>query len=126
MKNGNFNGEDLLKTMLQIAKRSRKLTDDERKIDSKLAIVSQSRTKQIITSCCKEGWITQHPVIPQQPVIIAGSTIQRLFPYLSCDGGLSPNGEDKLRDLIKEFNKSLKDKNVYQFVSNGLEALYLL
>ncbi len=111
MKNENFNEEDLLKTMLQVAKRSRELTDVERRIDTKLAEVSQSRTEHIINYFCKEGWISQHLVFPEEPVITTGSTIQQIYPFLSCDGeGLTADGEDKLKDLIKKYEEERKSK----------------
>ena len=100
-----FNAEELLKVMLQVARNRRQLTDVEKKIDLKIGIVSDYRTQEIINILERNGWISTHPVFPSQPQ----NPSIHIFPFLSSEGeGLSPKGEDELNRRIEKYNKVRK------------------
>lgn len=101
MRDG-FPKEQIIKVMLQVASRNRKLTKLESKYDKKFKDVSEHRQSEIISYLESNHLIHQVPVFIESPDPV---TI-KIFPFSSSDGeGLSPNGEDELRDLIDSFEQ---------------------
>lgn len=102
-----FNAEELLKVMLQVARNKRQLKDIEEKIDLTIGLVSDYRTQKIINILERNEWISIHPVFlnqPQNPSI-------KIFPFNSSEGeGLTHKGEDELNRLIEKYNKERKNQ----------------
>ena len=102
-----FNAEELLKVMLQVAKNRRQLSGIEKKLDLKIGKVSVYRTQEIINILERNGWISTHLVVPNQPQ----NPSIKIFPFISSEGeGLTPKGEDELNRRIENFNKERKNK----------------
>lgn len=97
-----FPKEQVIKIMLQVAKRKRELTKLERKYDKKIKDVGDYRTKEIMSLLNSKLWISQTPVFIPSP----DPTSVKMFPFNSSDGeGLSPKGDAILLDLIESFER---------------------
>ena len=57
-----YKAEELLKVMLQAAKNKRGLSDVEKKLDLKLEIVSEDRTREIKNKLVRNGWISESSI----------------------------------------------------------------
>lgn len=99
-----YKAEELLKVMLQAAKNKRGLSDVEKKLDLKLEIVSEDRTREIKNKLVRNGWISTHSVSLNHP----HNPSKNKYLYFSSEGeGLTPNGEDELERRIEKYNDEL-------------------
>lgn len=116
-----FNKEQVVKVMLQIAKNKRPLSKTEEKYDLSIQDVLEVRAQEITSFLEKEGCVEQHPVFIDRP-----SPSVVIMPFPSSEGeGLSPKGECELEDLIGILEKEKKEKrkgiilSIFKWITGG-------
>ena len=108
MSEQNYTNRQLLKVMLEVAKRVRTLNPIEENYFRTIDNLSDNRKKEIIRFMENKKWIKSHSHFFNQPQN-GSNTSTIIFPMLSSEGeGLSEKGEDKLKDIIHLLEESKK------------------
>lgn len=108
MSEQNYTNRQLLKVMLEVAKRVRTLNPIEENYFRTIDNLSDNRKKEIIRFMENKKWIKSHSHFFNQPQN-GSNTSTIIFPVLLSEGeGLSEKGEDKLKDIINLFEESKK------------------
>ncbi len=114
-----FSNENLLKTMLSVAQDGRILSKEEMRYYNKLKEPSATLKREIITYLANDGCLKLTSFFPKlnDPHAI-------VFPYSVYDNqGLNSKGEDRLYDLLLNFDNEKKIRNK-EFVAKILKWIF--